>query len=94
MSSSLPLGHGGQYLYEGNGPTIVITLSSYTMEATNEDQGLLMAIRKKDMINIINVIMTRVTIESLEWRLATFLFSLKQKSVQYGFNSCTIRREQ
>ena len=68
MSSFLPLGHGGQYLYAGNGPKVVVTLSIYTVEASNEDQGLQMDIRKKDMINMINVIMTLVTIKPLEWR--------------------------
>ena len=33
---------------------VVITLSIYTVEASNEDQGLLMGVRKKDQINIIN----------------------------------------
>ena len=47
---------------------VVITLSIYTVEASNEDQGLLMDVRKKDKINIINVIMTFVMIEPLDWR--------------------------
>ena len=47
---------------------VVITLSIYTVEAFNEDQGLLMGVRKKDKINIINVIMTFVMIEPLDWR--------------------------
>ena len=47
---------------------VVITLSIYTVEASNEDQGLLMGVRKKDKINIINVIMTFVIIEPLDRR--------------------------
>ena len=62
---------------------VIVTLSIYTVEASNKDQGLLMDIRKKDMINIINVIMTLVTIKQLEWRPVTFGCSFKQKSVQY-----------
>ena len=42
---------------------VVITLSIYTVEASNEDQALLMDIRKKDMINNLKVIMTFVIIE-------------------------------
>ena len=50
---------------------VVVTLSFYTVEASNEDQGLLMDIRKKDMINIINAIMTLVTIKPFEWQPVT-----------------------
>ena len=63
--SSLPLGHGGQYLYAGNGPKIVVTLSIYTVEASNKNQGLLMHIRKKDMINNTTIIMTFMMLEPL-----------------------------
>ena len=68
---------------------VVVTLSIYNVEASNEDQGLLINIRKKDMINIINVKMTLVTIKPLEWRPC-----FKQKSVQYGLSCSTIRSEQ
>ena len=37
---------------------VVVTLSIYTVEASNENQGLLMDIRKKDMINNITINMT------------------------------------
>ena len=56
---------------------VVITLSIYTVEASNEDQGLLMDVRKKDKINIINVIMTFVMIEPLDWRPGVSGFSFK-----------------
>ena len=36
---------------------LIVNLSIYTVEASKKDQGLLMDIRKTDMINIINVIM-------------------------------------
>ena len=51
---------------------VVVTLSIYTVEASNKDQGLMMDIRKKDMINMINLIMTLLTIKPLEWRPCTF----------------------
>ena len=73
---------------------VVVTLSIYIVEASNKDQDLLMDIRKKDMINIINVFMTLVTIKPLEWRPVTFRFCFKQKSVQYRVSSSTIWREQ
>ena len=37
---------------------VFVTLSIYTVEASNEDQALLMGIRIKDMINNITIIMT------------------------------------
>ena len=70
------------------------SLSIYTVEASNVDQGLLIDIRKKDKINMINVIITLVTIKPLEWRPFTFGFCFKQKSVQYGLSCSTIRSEQ
>ena len=72
---------------------LVVILSSYTVVAFNEDHGLLMDISKKDMNNIINIIMTLVTIKPLEWRPLTFVFCFTQKSVQYGSSSSTIRSE-
>ena len=68
---------------------VVFTLSIYTMEASIKNQGLLMDTRKKDMINIINVIMTLGTIKPLEW-----IPCFKQKSVQYGLRCSSIRSEQ
>ena len=46
------------------------------MEASNEDQALMNNIRKKDMINNLNVILTFVIIEPLDWRppISAFLF--------------------
>ena len=53
---------------------VTIILSIYMMEASNKDQALLTDIRKKDMINIINVILTFVMIELLDWSPVTFGF--------------------
>ena len=72
---------------------VVFTLSIYTVVAFNEDRGLLMDIRKKDMNNIINDIMTLVPIKPLKWRPLTFVFCFTQKSVQYVLSSSTIRNE-
>ena len=44
---------------------VVVTLSIYTMEASNVDQGLLLDIKKKDMINNITIIMTFMMLEPL-----------------------------
>ena len=44
---------------------VVATLSIYTAEASNEDQALLMDIRKKDMTNNITIILTFMMIEPL-----------------------------
>ena len=46
---------------------LVITQSIYTVEATNEDQALLMDIRKKDMTNNITIIITFMMLEPLNW---------------------------
>ena len=51
---------------------VVITLSVYTVEASNKDQAMLMDIRKKDMINNLKVIMTFVIIEPLDWPTAFY----------------------
>ena len=51
---------------------VVVTPSIYTMEASNKNQGLLMDIRKKDMINNLKVIMTFVIIEPLDWPTAFY----------------------
>ena len=60
---------------------VTIILSIYSVEASNNDQALLMHTRQKDMINIINVIMTFVMIEPLDWRPGVSGFSFKQISV-------------
>ena len=44
---------------------VVVTLSIYTLEASNKDQGLLVDIRKKDMINNTTIIMTVMMLEPL-----------------------------
>ena len=44
---------------------VVVTPSIYTMEASNVDQGLLLDIKKKDMINNITIIMTFMMLEPL-----------------------------
>ena len=51
---------------------VVITLSVYTVEASNKDQAMLMDIRKKDMINNLKVVMTFVIIEPLDWPTAFY----------------------
>ena len=56
---------------------VTIILSFYMVEASNKDQALLMDIRKKDMINIINVILTFVMIELLDWSPITFGFCFR-----------------
>ena len=43
------------------------TRSIYTVEASNEDQALLMDIRKKDMANNITIVMTFMMLEPLNW---------------------------
>ena len=53
---------------------VVITLSIYTVEASNKDQVLVNDIRKKDIINKIHIIMIIVMLEPLEWRPVTFGF--------------------
>ena len=44
---------------------VVVTLSIYTVEASNKDQALLMGIKMKDMINNITIIMTFMLLETL-----------------------------
>ena len=44
---------------------VSVTLSIYTVEASNENQGLLMDIRKKDMINNITINMTFMMLKPL-----------------------------
>ena len=46
---------------------VVATQSIYTVEASNEDQALLMGIRKKDMTNNITIILTFMMLEPLNW---------------------------
>ena len=46
---------------------VVITLSIYAVEVSNEDQALLMDIRMKDMINNITINMTFIMLELLNW---------------------------
>ena len=46
---------------------VVATRSIYTVEASNEDQALLMDIRKKDMTNNITIVLTFMMIEPLNW---------------------------
>ena len=58
--------------------TKIISLSIYTVEASNEDQALLMDIRKKDLINNITIIMTFLMLEPLDWRPVTSGFGFKQ----------------
>ena len=46
---------------------VVVTLWIYNVEASNENQGLLMDIRKKDMINNITINMTFIMLEPVKW---------------------------
>ena len=46
---------------------VVVTLSIYNVKASNENQGLLMDIRKKDMINNITINMTFIMLEPVKW---------------------------
>ena len=46
---------------------VVVTQLIYTVEASNEDQALLMDIRKKDMTNNITITMTFLMLEPLNW---------------------------
>ena len=66
---------------------VTIMLSIYMVEASNKDQALLMDIRKKKMINIINVILTFVMIELLDWSPVTFGFCFRQ----IRFESAAVR---
>ena len=66
---------------------VTIILSICMMEASNKDQALLTDIRKKDMINIINVILTFVMIELLDWSPVTFGFCFRQ----IRFESAAVR---
>ena len=50
-------------------PKVTIILSIYAVEASNEDQALLMDIRKKDMINNITIIITFLMLEQTVSRL-------------------------
>ena len=45
---------------------VIIILSSYSVEASNKDQALLMDIRKNDMIKNITIIMAFMMLESLD----------------------------
>ena len=45
---------------------VVVTQSIYTVEASNKNQGLLMDIRKKDMIKNTTIIMTFMMLEPLD----------------------------
>ena len=49
---------------------VVLTWLIYTVEASNEDQALLMVIRKKDMTNNITIITTFMMLEPLNWSLS------------------------
>ena len=46
---------------------VVVTQSIYTVEASNQDQALLMDIRKKDMSHNITIILTFMMLEPLNW---------------------------
>ena len=46
---------------------VLVTLSIYTVESSNENQGVLMDIRKNDMINNITIIMTFTVLEPLNY---------------------------
>ena len=48
------------------------------MEASNQDQGLLNDLRKQAMVNILNVILTFVMVELLDWSPVIFGFCFRQ----------------
>ena len=52
------------------------------MEASNEDQALVNDIRKKAMINNLDIILTFVIIEPLDWRppVSAFLFPVVRET--------------
>ena len=57
---------------------VIIILSIYTVEACNEDQALLINIRKKDMIDNITIIMVLIMLEPLDVRPVIPGFGFKQ----------------
>ena len=61
---------------------VVIILSISTVEPSNEDQALLMDVRKKDMINNSNVIMIILMLEPLELSPVTSGFCFRQFTVR------------
>ena len=69
---------------------VVATLPIYIVEASNEDQALPMDMRKKDMINNLNVILTFVIIEPFDWRSAFYGFCSKQ----FAKRDCGQKRRQ
>ena len=60
---------------------VVIILSVSTVEASNEDQALLIYVRKKDMINNINIVMIILMLELLELSPVTSGFCFMQFTV-------------
>ena len=56
------------------------------MEASNQDQGLLNDLRKQAMVNILNVILTFIIVELMEWSPIIFRFCLRQ----IQFESATV----
>ena len=57
---------------------IMITWPISTVDISNKDQALVMDLRKKDMINNINVILIILTLELLELSPVTPWFGFKQ----------------
>ena len=67
---------------------VVIILSIYTVEASNEDQALLMDIRKKDMTTNITIIMTFMTLEPLNWSPSMCETEFQLSGGDYQLSGC------
>ena len=67
---------------------VVATRSIYTVEASNEDQALLMDIRKKDMTNNITIIMTFMMLEPLNWSPSVCETDFQLSGGDYQLSGC------
>ena len=67
---------------------VVVTLSIYTVEAPNKNQGLLMDIRKKDMVNNIIINMTFMMLELLNCLPTMFETDFQLISCEFQLIGC------
>ena len=67
---------------------VVATRSIYTVEASNEDQALLMDIRKKDMTNNITIILTFMMLEPLNWSPSVCETDFQLRGGDYQLSGC------
>ena len=67
---------------------VVVTLSIYTVEASNEDQALLIDIRKRDMTNNITIIMTFMRLEPLNWSPSVCETDFQLRGGDYQLSGC------